>query len=144
MESVMTGVPWAAVILASTMIIVDYFFGILVAAIQKELTSARMREGLLHKIGLLLFIVVGVIIKMFFLLVQIPESMVSMFGFGFVLDLFGVENIVDVPACLFVCAAIMIMETLSILESFAKINPTAARLLSHFQQSSKEKETNNG
>ena len=134
MDTVITGVPWTAVVLAAMMIIIDYFFGIVVAAIKKELISSKMREGLLHKIGLLLFIVVGVVIKMFFLLVQIPESMVGMFGLGFVMEMFGVENIVDVPACLFVCAAIMIMETLSILESLAKINPAAARLLTHFQK----------
>lgn len=134
MESVITGVPWAAVVLACTMIIIDYFFGIIVRAIKKELTSRKMLEGLLHKVCLILVVVVGVVIKMFFLLVQIPESMVGVFGLGFVMDMFGVENIVDVPACLFVCGAIMIMETLSILENFAEISPAAAKLLAHFQQ----------
>lgn len=140
MESVITGVPWAAVVLACTMIIIDYFFGIIVRAIKKELTSRKMLEGLLHKVCLILVVVVGVVIKMFFLLVQIPESMVGVFGLGFVMDMFGVENIVDVPACLFVCGAIMIMETLSILENFAEISPAAARLLAHFQQQKSNKE----
>ena len=140
MESVITGVPWAAVVLACTMIIIDYFFGIIVAAIKKELTSAKMREGLLHKICLILFVAVGVVIKMFFLLVQIPESMVGVFGLEFMMDIFSVEQIVDVPACLFVCVAIMIMETLSILENFAAVNPAAAKLLSHFQQQKLDKE----
>ncbi len=140
MESVITGVPWAAVVLACTMIIIDYFFGIIVRAIKKELTSRKMLEGLLHKVCLILVVVVGVVIKMFFLLVQIPESMVGVFGLGFVMDMFGVENIVDVPACLFVCGAIMIMETLSILENFAEISPAAAKLLAHFQQQKSNKE----
>lgn len=140
MESVITGVPWAAVVLACTMIIIDYFFGIIVRAIKKELTSRKMLEGLLHKVCLILAVVVGVVIKMFFLLVQIPESMVGVFGLGFVMDMFGVENIVDVPACLFVCGAIMIMETLSILENFAEISPAAAKLLAHFQQQKSNKE----
>lgn len=140
MESVITGVPWAAVVLACTMIIIDYFFGIIVRAIKKELTSRKMLEGLLHKVCLILVVVVGVVIEMFFLLVQIPESMVGVFGLGFVMDMFGVENIVDVPACLFVCGAIMIMETLSILENFAEISPAAAKLLAHFQQQKSNKE----
>lgn len=140
MESVITGVPWAAVVLACTMIIIDYFFGIIVRAIKKELTSRKMLEGLLHKVCLILAVVVGVVIKMFFLLVQIPESMVGVFGLGFVMEMFGVENIVDVPACLFVCGAIMIMETLSILENFAEISPAAAKLLAHFQQQKSNKE----
>lgn len=140
MESVITGVPWAAVVLACTMIIIDYFFGIIVRAIKKELTSRKMLEGLLHKVCLILVVVVGVVIKMFFLLVQIPESIVGVFGLGFVMDMFGVENIVDVPACLFVCGAIMIMETLSILENFAEISPAAAKLLAHFQQQKSNKE----
>lgn len=140
MESVITGVPWAAVVLACTMIIIDYFFGIIVRAIKKELTSRKMLEGLLHKVCLILVVVVGVVIKMFFLLVQIPESMVGVFGLGFVMEMFGVENIVDVPACLFVCGAIMIMETLSILENFAEISPAAAKLLAHFQQQKSNKE----
>lgn len=140
MESVITGVPWAAVVLACTMIIIDYFFGIIVRAIKKELTSRKMLEGLLHKVCLILVVVVGVVIKIFFLLVQIPESMVGVFGLGFVMDMFGVENIVDVPACLFVCGAIMIMETLSILENFAEISPAAAKLLAHFQQQKSNKE----
>lgn len=139
MESVITGVPWAAVVLACTMIIIDYFFGIIVRAIKKELTSRKMLEGLLHKVCLILVVVVGVVIKMFFLLVQIPESMVGVFGLGFVMDMFGVESIVDVPACLFVCGAIMIMETLSILENFAEISPAAAKLLAHFQQQKPDK-----
>lgn len=140
MESVITGVPWAAVVLACTMIIIDYFFGIIVRAIKKELTSRKMLEGLLHKVCLILVVVVGVVIKMFFLLVQIPESVVGVFGLGFVMEMFGVENIVDVPACLFVCGAIMIMETLSILENFAEISPAAAKLLAHFQQQKSNKE----
>ncbi len=134
MDAVLGGIPWAAVVLASTMIIIDYFFGIAVAAIKKELTSAKMREGLLHKVCLFLVLIAGIIIKWFFLLVQIPESMIDVFGLSFVLQLFGVETIVEIPACVFVCTAIMLMETFSILENFARINTRAAQLLSHFQR----------
>lgn len=133
MDTVLGGIPWAAVVLASTMIIIDYFFGIIVAAIKKELTSAKMREGLLHKVCLFLFLITGIIIKWFFLLVQIPDSMIDIFGIGFVLEFFGVGNIVEIPACVFVCTAIMLMETFSILENFARINTRAAQFLSHFQ-----------
>ncbi len=133
MDTVLSGIPWAAVVLASTMIIIDYFFGIAVAAIKKELTSAKMREGLLHKVCLFLVLIAGIIIKWFFLLVQIPESMIDVFGLSFVLEFFGVGNIVEIPACVFVCTAIMLMETFSILENFARINSGAAKFLSHFQ-----------
>lgn len=132
-ESILEEIPWQAVGLATLLIIVDYFFGIIAAAIKKELTSSKMREGLLHKVGLFLVLIAGVIIKYFFLLVQIPEAVVDIFGLGLVIDFFHVETIVEIPVCAFVCTAIAFMESFSILENFAKINTHAAKLLSRFQ-----------
>lgn len=135
---IVEGIPWGAVIFASLLIMLDYFVGVIVAAIRKELTSSEMRDGLLRKLLLFLALIMGVILKGFFLFANLPHSMVDIFGLGQFMTWAEVESVAEIPICLFVCTAITLMETYSIIENIAKVNAPAAKLLSHFQKPKKE------
>lgn len=132
-DVIVTGIPWGAVIFASLLIMVDYFTGIVVAALQRTLTSSEMREGLLRKLLLFLALIMGVLLKGFFLFADLPHTVTDVFGLGQVMDWFETESVAEMPVCLFVCTAICLMEVFSIVENVAKVNSGAARLLSHFQ-----------
>lgn len=127
------GIPWGAIAFASLLIMIDYFVGIIVAAIQKVLTSSEMRDGLLRKLLLFFALITGVVLKGFFLLANLPHSVVDIFGIGQIMTWAGVETVAEIPVCLFVCTAITLMETYSIIENVAKVNAPIAKLLSHFQ-----------
>lgn len=141
-DIIVTGIPWGAVIFASLLIMVDYFTGIVVAAIQKTLTSSEMREGLLRKLLLFLALIMGVLLKGFFLFADLPHTVTDVFGLGQVMDWFETESVAEMPVCLFVCTAICLMEVFSIIENVAKVNERAAKLLSRFQRSSDNPEEN--
>lgn len=132
------GIPWGAVIFASLLIMVDYFTGIVVAAIRKELTSCKMREGLLRKLLLFLALIMGVLLKGFFLFADLPHTVTDVFGLGQVMDWFETESVAEMPVCLFVCTAICLMEVFSVVENIARVNERAAKLLSHFQSVGKD------
>lgn len=138
-ELIVTGIPWGAVIFASLLIMLDYFVGIVVHAIKKDLTSREMKDGLLRKILLFLALIMGVLLKGFFLFANLPHSVTDVFGLGQLMQLSEVDTAAEMPVCLFICTAICIMEVFSIIENIAQVNGRAAKLLAHFQKKSEPK-----
>ena len=128
------GIPWAAVVFTSLLIMADYSCGVVCAALRRELTSSAMRDGLLRKSLLFLLLVSGVIFKGFFLFAEIPAQLVDIFGIGALLGLFGVQTTAEIPVCMFFCLAISLMEMYSILETVSQVSARAARVLTKFQK----------
>nr|DAH03704.1 MAG TPA: holin [Bacteriophage sp.] len=89
--------------LACVMMAADMVVGFIVAAINKELSSTKMRNGLLHKVLMLILIFACLAIEI------------------------GISHTValpyDVPTCEVVCSYIVIMELISVLENIAKGYP---------------------
>lgn len=137
-DLIMLGIPWGAVIFASLLIMIDYFVGVVVHAIKKDLTSSKMRDGLLRKLLLFLTLIMGVLLKGFFLFADLPHTVTDIFGLGQLMAWFEVDTVNEMPVCLFVCTAVCLMEVFSILENIAQVNNRAAKLLAHFQTKSKE------
>lgn len=128
------GIPWAAVVFTSLLIMADYTCGIVCAALRRELTSSTMRDGLLRKSMLFLLLVSGVLFKGFFLFAEIPAQLIDIFGIGALLGLFGVQAPAEIPVCMFFCLAISFMEMYSILETVSGVSARAAKVLAKFQQ----------
>ena len=137
-DLIMLGIPWGAVIFASLLIMIDYFVGVVVHAIKKDLTSSKMRDGLLRKLLLFLALIMGVLLKGFFLFADLPHTVTDIFALGQFMAWFEVDTVNEMPVCLFVCTAVCLMEVFSILENIAQVNNRAAKLLAHFQTKSKE------
>lgn len=89
--------------LACVMMIADVMVGFISAAINKKLSSTKMRNGLLHKILLLILIFVCLAIE-----VGISHTVALPY---------------DVPTCEVVCGYIVIMELMSVLENIEKGYP---------------------
>ena len=89
--------------LACVMMAADMVAGFVAAAINKELSSSKMRNGLLHKVLMLILIFACLAIEI------------------------GISHTValpyDVPTCEVVCGYIVIMELISVLENVAKGYP---------------------
>lgn len=92
--------------LACIMMIADVVVGFIVAAINEELSSTKMRRGLLHKVLMLVLIIVCLAIE-----IGIQHTVVLPY---------------DVPTCEVVCGYIVIMELMSVLENIAKGYPAIA------------------
>lgn len=89
--------------LACMMMASDMVAGFIAAAINKELSSSKMRNGLLHKVLMLILIFACLAVEI------------------------GISHTValpyDVPTCEVVCGYIVIMELISVLENIAKGYP---------------------
>lgn len=89
--------------LACMMMLADVLVGFITAAVNNEISSTKMRKGLLHKVLLLILIVICLAIEL------------------------AIEHTVklpyDVPTCEVVCAYIVIMELASVLENISKGYP---------------------
>lgn len=89
--------------LACVMMVADMVVGFIVAIINEELSSIKMRKGLLHKVLMLVLIFVCLAIEI------------------------GISHTValpyDVPTCEVVCGYIVVMELMSVLENIAKGYP---------------------
>ena len=89
--------------LACMMMASDMVAGFIAAAINKELSSSKMRNGLLHKVLMLILIFACLAIEI------------------------GISHTValpyDVPTCEVVCGYVIIMELISVLENVAKGYP---------------------
>lgn len=83
-------------------IVLDFITGLLKAFKEKNFTSSIMREGLVHKSGSLILIVLGS-------LIDLAQGYVN-------LDF-------TVPMALSFCTYIILMEMFSIVENLGKINP---------------------
>ena len=88
--------------IAFAFIVLDFLTGLIKAFASNSFTSTKMREGLFHKVGLILCMILGG-------LVDFAQSY---------LDL-GVS----VPVAGAICVYICLMETTSIIENVCKINP---------------------
>ena len=88
--------------IAFAFIVLDFLTGLIKAFASSSFTSTKMREGLFHKVGLILCMILG-------FLVDYAQSY---------LDL-GIS----VPVAAAVCVYICLMEITSIIENICKINP---------------------
>lgn len=89
--------------LACVMMVADVVVGFIVAAINEKLSSTKMRNGLLHKVLMLILIFVC-------LAIEIGVSHTGALPY-------------DVPTCEVVCGYIIIMEFVSVLENIASGYP---------------------
>lgn len=92
-----------SIALACVMMIADIVVGFISAAINEELSSTKMRNGLLHKVLMLVLIFVCLAIE-----VGISHSVALPY---------------DIPTCEVVCGYIVIMELMSVLENIANGYP---------------------
>ena len=83
-------------------IVLDFATGITKAFATKTFTSTKMREGLFHKVGLILCMILGALVD---------------FAQGY-LDLVSA-----IPVAVAICVYICLMEITSIIENVCKINP---------------------
>ena len=113
-----------SIALACVMMISDVVVGFIVAIINEELSSIKMRKGLLHKALMLVLIFVCLAIE-----VGISHAVVLPY---------------DVPTCEVVCGYIVIMELISVLENIAKGYPVLkdSALFKLFNLSNKDNERN--
>lgn len=89
--------------LACVMMVADMVVGFIAAAINKKISSTKMRNGLLHKVLMLVLIFVC-------LAIEIGVSHTGALPY-------------DVPTCEVVCGYIIIMEFASVLENMASGYP---------------------
>lgn len=91
------------IVLACVMMVADVVVGFITAVINEELSSIKMREGLLHKVLMLILIFVCLVIEI------------------------GISHAValpyDVPTCEVVCGYIVVMELISVLENIGNGYP---------------------
>lgn len=111
-----------SILLACVMMCADVVVGFIQAAINNRLSSTKMRQGLLHKVLILILIFVCLAIEI------------------------GISHTVklpyDIPTCGVVCGYVIIMELISILENIARGYPQFAdsQLFKLFNLSGKDKE----
>ena len=95
-----------SILLACVMMCADVVVGFIQAAINNQLSSTKMRQGLLHKVLILILIFVCLAIEI------------------------GISHTVklpyDIPTCGVVCGYVIIMELVSILENIARGYPQFA------------------
>ena len=88
--------------IAFAFIVLDFVTGLIKAVATKTFTSTKMRQGLFHKVALLLCMILG-------FLVDHAQGYIDL----------GIT----VPVAAAVCVYICLMETTSIIENICKINP---------------------
>lgn len=109
--------------LSCVMMCADVLVGFIVAAINNDLSSTKMRKGLLHKVLILILIVVCLAIELAIEhTVQLPY---------------------DIPTCEVVCGYIVVMELISVLENIKRGYPQFAdsTLLKLFNLTDKDNES---
>ena len=111
-----------SILLACVMMCADVVVGFIQAAINNQLSSTKMRQGLLHKVLILILIFVCLAIE-----IAIGHT---------------VKLPYDIPTCEVVCGYVIIMELVSILENIARGYPEFAtsQLFKLFNLDSKDKE----
>lgn len=95
------------IILACIMMCADVLVGFIGAVIQHNISSSKMREGILHKILMLILI---------FLCFAIEVTSSHMFKLPY-----------DIPTCEVVCGYTVIMELASIIENISTAYPKFAK-----------------
>ena len=112
-------IDWHAPALVLCFIVMDVVTGIAQAAKNKSLDSTKMRDGLYHKIGFMLAVV----------LAYLCEYSMNWLDLGF-----------DIPMVGGVCAFICLTEVVSILENIAMLTPELSEnaFLSYFNRGDKD------
>ena len=95
------------IILSCIMMCADILVGFIGAVIQKNISSTKMREGILHKILMLILI---------FLCLTIEIAASHMFKLPY-----------DIPTCEVICAYVCVMELASIIENISTAYPEFAK-----------------
>lgn len=95
------------IIIACIMMCADVLVGFIGAIIQKNISSTKMREGILHKILMLILI---------FLCLTIEIASSHMFKLPY-----------DIPTCEVICGYIVVMEFSSIIENIGIAYPEFAK-----------------
>lgn len=126
LESIYMSIPWYAIVIVYTFIFIDYFYGVAVSAIKKEAVSHRMLKGLHKKIFVLFVPIIGILMQLFFVICALPAEWA---GTSAITSIFGVSQLKNFPICFLLCLIVMLMEFLSFLETSAKIDERAKRLL---------------
>lgn len=109
--------------LACVMMCADVLVGFIVAVINNDLSSTKMRKGLLHKVLVLILIAVCLAIELAIgHTVQLPY---------------------DIPTCEVVCGYIVVMELISVLENIGRGYPqfTDSALFKLFNLTDKDNES---
>ena len=111
-----------SILLACVMMCADVVVGFIQAAINTQLSSTKMRQGLLHKVLILILIFVCLAIEI---------------GIGHTVKL-----PYNIPTCEVVCGYVIVMELVSILENIGRGYPQFAdsQLFKLFNLDSKDKE----
>ena len=94
------------VLVACVLIVLDVVFGFTNAALKREISSKKMREGLQHKLGSIFLMCTASVIDSAFM--------------G------GIDLGFDAPVLAATCVYIAVMEVISCLENIAKLNPELA------------------
>lgn len=111
-----------SILLACVMMCADVVVGFIQAAINNQLSSTKMRQGLLHKVLILILIFVCLAIEV---------------GIGHTVKL-----PYDIPTCEVVCGYVIVMELVSILENIGRGYPQFedSQLFKLFNLNDKNKE----
>lgn len=136
LETVCLGIPWDIVVITYIMIFVDLFYGIIVSTILGEVVSHKVLKGLRNKTFVLFIPIMGIIMKMFFVICSLPTEWS---GSSTLVGLFGVSQMSQFPACFLLCLAVMFMEFVSFIETSSRIDKRAKKLLSIIQRNVKDK-----
>ena len=123
MEFPITEIPmftfnWYIVIATFCFICLDFISGFAQACANKEVDSSKLRNGLFHKCGFILAIVLGLLC----------EWTMQFVNLGF-----------DVPVASAVCVYIILTEIMSIIENLGKLSPklSEAGFMSIFKKDEK-------
>ena len=112
-----------SIVLACVMMCADVLVGFIVAVINSNLSSTKMRKGLLHKVLMLILIAMCLAIELAIEhTVQLPY---------------------DIPTCEVVCGYIVVMELISVLENIGRGYPkfTDSALFKLFNLTDKDNES---
>lgn len=117
----MVTIDWYVILFALLFIIFDFVSGIIKAAYQHDIHSAKMREGLFHKSAFILVIILGILCENAFTFVHAD---------------------IQPPIVIPVCTYIIFTEIASILENIMAVNPElkANKLFRLFRVSKEEEE----
>ena len=109
--------PVKLILVVLVFILVDIIVGVVKAAYKTGFKSAKMREGLFHKLGEILAVVFGALCELAFPIVGID---------------------IKIPIVSTICIYLVIMETGSIVENLAVISPNIQKILSKVFSAYKE------
>lgn len=124
LDTIYAGIPWPIVCFALLLTWTDLVVMLGIAWHQRTLSSAKWKKGIKDKCLMSGLIAYSILLKAFFVVVEIPADTMA---------LAGMADVSDIPICAIICGLICLMEIYSTLENFAQVNPIAKRILSVFR-----------